>query len=110
MSLHNTVRRALLGLLLSVLAGFGFGFEGTYDEVDSGVIERINFTTGTAVIGGLNYGMAPELTVEINDSYGAFTMLKRGMFVRVYYVEYADNDRRAVFIEEVTDPREWEET
>ena len=72
--------------------------------------ERINLASNTAVIGGLLYYMAPGVEVEINDSYGAFSMLKKGMFVRVYYVEPRDNDRRAVYIEHLTNPADWEET
>ncbi|MEM1433016.1 MAG: hypothetical protein AAGG11_03085 [Pseudomonadota bacterium] len=85
-------------------------FAGDYHDEDSGYIERLDFTAGTAVIGGLTYRMAPALKVEINNSYGAFTMLKKGMFVRVLYLEHIDNDRQVVFIEELTNASEWEET
>lgn len=81
-----------------------------YDAEQSGVIERIDLASGTAVIGGLRYSSAPDLKVEINDSYGAFSMLKAGMFVRIYFREPSDRVRQLVFVEQVTKPGVWEET
>ena len=109
---QRDLRSLLLSvLLLGCLPGMvSAEFEGEYHDEDSGLIERLNFADGTAVIHGLSYRMAPALKVEINNSYGAFTMLKPGMFVRVLYLEHVDNDRQAVFIEELTNPAEWEET
>lgn len=99
------------GLLLGFLPGAaGAEFNGDYHDEDSGYIERLDFASGTAVIGGLSYRMAPVVAVEINDTYGAFTLLKRGMFVRVLFLEEIDNDRQAVFIEELTNPADREET
>ena len=108
----NGFRKLLTAVLFTAcLPGLASAeFEGDFDAEDSGYVERLNFAAGTAVIGGLSYRMAPGVKVEINDSYGAFTMLKRGMFVRVLYVEPSDTERRAVFIEELTNPAEWEET
>ena len=106
--------RALLGaglvLSLSLFGTAQAAYQGDYDEEHSGVVERINLATNTAVIGGLLYYMAPQLQVEISNSYGAFSMLRKGMFVRVYFVEPRDDDRRAVFIEQLTNPAEWEES
>ncbi|MEM9743598.1 MAG: hypothetical protein AAF918_13020 [Pseudomonadota bacterium] len=107
----GVMRRFVLGVLLASSAAIAAAdFAGEYESEDVGQIERIELSTNTAIIGGLSYVMDPGVRVEINNSYGAFSMLQPGMFVRIYFNELSATDRRAVFIEHLTNSAEWEET
>lgn len=76
---------------------------------DSGRIESLSFADSTLVVGGMRYGLAVDVEVEIGGSYGAFTMLEEGMPVRFEYLVISPTERRMVLIQELppgVDPEE----
>ena len=79
---------ARLALFLTVFAGLGMApahAAGEETDQDRGQIEVLDFAAGTMIIDGLLYWTGPDLQVEINGSYGAFTMLQKGMYVDMEY-------------------------
>ncbi|MEM1231204.1 MAG: hypothetical protein AAGI15_11745 [Pseudomonadota bacterium] len=111
-AMYKRTFRAVVTALL--LLGSLFGGAGTWaqDSVfersggnahDAGRIEQVNFANGTLIIDGLRYWAAHDITVEINDSYGALTMLRPGMYVRMFYRMKPGGQRELYRLEEETD-------
>lgn len=106
---------ALLGLGLLVLAQLAAAqesvFGGRSDPAhDVGRIEQVNFDRGTLIIDGLRYWAAHDIRVEIADSYGALTMLRPGMIVRMHYRMKPGGQRELYRLEEETNPRRHHDT
>ncbi len=114
----NRARRSvcvMLGLCLLVLGQLASAqesvFGGRVDPAhDIGRIEQVNFDRGTLIIDGLRYWAAHDIRVEIDDSYGALTMLRPGMVVRMYYRTTQAGQREIYRLEEETDPRRHHDT
>ena len=53
-----------------------------------GAIEQLDFDASTMVISGQRYPVSQTVKVEINGSYGAFTLLEIGMGVRFELAMY----------------------
>jgi hypothetical protein len=68
-----------------------------------GIIQELDFGANTMIFEGYRYRMAPELTVEIRGTYGAFTMLQPGMKAKVTYRLNSPSDREVVRIEQLPD-------
>jgi len=68
-----------------------------------GVIQELDFGSGTMIFQGYRYRMAPEVEVEIRGSYGAFTMLEEGMKARITYRVVSESDREVIRIEQLPD-------
>ncbi len=58
-----------------------------------GIVERLDFGSQRISISGRSYVAAPELRVEIDGSFGAFTLLEPGMKVRLSY-RHGDQGQR----------------
>ena len=65
-----------------------------------GVIQALDFESGEIMVSGMRYVAANELRVSIADSWGAFTMLERGMKVHLVY-QVIDGDRVVVGIRQL---------
>ncbi len=74
-------------------------------ESDSGRIEKVNLDQGTMMVDGRLYWTGPDLQVEINGSYGAFTMLKPGMFIEMEYRIKLGEQRELYKVQEVIHAR-----
>jgi len=71
-------------------------------QVESqGRIDMLNFGTYEAQISGYDYSVSMNVEVEINDSYGAFTMLEEGMLVQFNYLQFDDGTRQIIDMREV---------
>ena len=66
-----------------------------------GEIQGLNFAANTMVINGYDYDVDINVDVEINGSYGAFTMLEEGMLIEFSFLHFDDGVRRVVEIFEV---------
>ena len=53
-----------------------------------GAIEQLDFDASTMVISGQRYSVSQTVKVEINGSYGAFTLLEIGMGVQFELAMY----------------------
>ncbi len=91
-------------LLLSVtsVAASGVVEMAPVDEME-GTIEDLDYAAGTMIFEGIRFYMAPELTVEIRGSYGAFTMLEEGMKAVVTFRVISGSERHAIRIEQLPD-------
>ncbi len=99
----------LLGLVLSVQAGAETTATDYPVASDSGRIDSLSFADSTMIVGGMIYQVAIDAKVEINGSYGAFTMLRAGMPIHFEYLVISPTERRMVLIQELpagVDPEE----
>lgn len=102
----NLGRNVLLVVLLMVggVAGAATTMSFAAPEKEmQGTIEALDFGANTMIFEGVRFRMAPDLTVEIRGSHGAFTMLQEGMKAVVTYRVLSASDREAVRIEQVPD-------
>lgn len=107
-----TARGVFLWLLgcCFALQAFGATVNGSYPLASaSGTIEALDFGQSTMIVSGYRYHVATDVTVEIDGSYGAFTMLEPGMPIRFDYLRISPSERRMVLIQELppdVDPAE----
>jgi hypothetical protein len=114
----NRARRSvgiMLGLCLLALTQLATAQESVFGARanpahDVGRIEQVNFDSGTLIIDGLRYWAAHNIQVEIGDSYGALTMLRPGMVVRMHYRTKPGGQRELYRLEEETNPRRHHDT
>jgi hypothetical protein len=102
----NIGKNFLAGILL-LLSGVAFAASlapelAPEDEME-GTIQALDFSAGTMIFQGLRFQMAPELTVQIRGSYGAFTMLEPGMKAIVTFRVVSASERHAIRIEQLPD-------
>ena len=69
----------------------------------AGYIQELDFGSNSMIFQGVRIHMAPEVEVEIQGSYGAFTMLRPGMKALVTYRVISASEREAVRIEQLPD-------
>ena len=91
-TLKQFLRLAFLSLLLG--AGAVSAQEFLAPEAEgSGEIQGLDFGTYRAVVNGMNYDVSPTVQVQINGTFGAFTMLEEGMFIEFTFLHHADGAR-----------------
>ena len=78
-------------------------------EEAEGVVRGLNFENNIAVIDGLSYFLPADAQVEIRGSYGAFTLLERGMKVSFSYYRISDSRREIVKLVQLSDNRRMDE-
>lgn len=66
-----------------------------------GRIAELNFGNNSMVVGGYDYQVSDAVQVQINGSYGAFTMLEEEMLIEFTFQRFDDGVRRIVTINEV---------
>lgn len=69
----------------------------------AGEIQEIDLDAQTLIIDGMRYGITVDVQVEIDGSYGAFTMLEPGMRVHIEFLRISDAERRLTVIRELPD-------
>ena len=72
-----------------------------------GEIQSLDFAWNKMVINGYEYDVATSVKVEINGSYGAFTMLEEGMLVEFSYLQFDDGVKRVTEVYEVDEVEEF---
>jgi hypothetical protein len=65
-------------------------------ESRQGPVESADYGKNTMVVGGVSYDVAPDASVELGGSYGAFTMITSGMNVQILIRRYIDTGRREI--------------
>ncbi|MCR9258642.1 MAG: hypothetical protein NXH95_02900 [Pseudomonadaceae bacterium] len=88
----HALQLAVLFLLLGVSAVNAQEFLAPEAE-SSGEIQGLDFGTYRAVVNGTDYDVSPTCQVQINGTFGAFTMLEEGMFIEFTFLHYADGAR-----------------
>ncbi len=98
----TTGKSILIGALCSLLLALAPTAHSVPAESEGfGYVQILEFDRNAVVIEGARYFAGPELRVEINGTYGAFTMLKPGMKVRFVYRQARGGPRELVFVEEL---------
>ena len=99
------VRLSVVGLsvlLLSCLSASPVMAEAPVrDKV--GIIEDLDLGNNAMIVQGMRYRVAVDVEVEINGSFGAFTMLQEGMQIHYTYRVHSALDREIVKIRHVSD-------
>lgn len=75
--------------------------DGPATTEGAGVVQELDFAAGTLVIDGMRYQVAVDVKVEINGSYGAFTMLEEEMRVYFEYRYESPTERIVTLIREL---------
>ena len=78
-------------------------------EVAEGVVRSLNYANNTAVIDGSSYYVMADAPVEIRGTYGAFTMLEKGMKVSFSFYRIGDSRREIVKLVQLSDNRRMDE-
>ncbi len=97
-----------LAISLIVLAGLTGPVLGwpQYAETDrTGVIEEVELASSSLIISGTRYRVPLDAHVEINGTYGAFSLLHKNMKVRFVCRLISDEEREIVRLE--TLPADW---
>ncbi|MEM8766846.1 MAG: hypothetical protein AAGE43_05350 [Pseudomonadota bacterium] len=102
------LRKLILAILLVALPGLADQARAQNADLApmqkmDGVIQDLDFASNSMVFEGVRIHMAPDLVVEIRGSYGAFTMLQKGMKAVVTYRVVSESHREAVRIEQLPD-------
>lgn len=63
-----------------------------------GVVQEIDLGGSTMIVEGMRYSVAFDAHVEINGTYGAFSMLEVGMQIEYTYEVHSETERRIVEI------------
>lgn len=79
-------------------------------EEMGGTINEINIANGSMIVGGRLYWAGADLKVEINGTYGAFSMLRPGMYINMHYRLKPGPQREVFEVREVMHSREHEES
>lgn len=69
----------------------------------AGIIQELDIGAQTMVIDGVRYGVARDVEVEIDGSYGAFTMLQPGMRVYYEFQRVSPTERLVTLVRELPD-------
>ena len=91
-----------LAVSLIVLAGLIGPVLGwsQYAETDrTGVIHKVELGAQSVIISGMRYRVAIDAHVEIDGTYGAFSMLREGMRVRFVCTLISPEEREIVRLE-----------
>jgi hypothetical protein len=66
-----------------------------------GEIQGLDFGSYRAVVNGSDYDVSPNVQVQINGTFGAFTMLEEGMLIEFTFLHHQDGARVINSIREV---------
>jgi len=88
----------MLGATITVAQAQVTGFA---EQTRYGVIEEVELASSTILISGLRYRVVIDAQVEINGSYGAYSMLQKGMNVHFTYRVISANEREIIWLETV---------
>jgi hypothetical protein len=100
----------LLRILMIAFVGVVGAVHADYNTPEAegaGQIHELDFGNNTMLINGYGYSVSPTVSVEIGGSYGAFTMLQKGMKIEYTYLHYADGARVVQTIKEVDEIEEY---
>ena len=107
--MKTVIVKALMSSIVALLVGIGSASAREMNAPlgdDQGVIQGLDFATNRAVINGYRYEVSPTVRVEINGSYGAFTLLEEGMKIEFSYLQFSDGTREVTEIRQVDEIEE----
>lgn len=68
-----------------------------------GVIQEVNLADSSLIVSGMHYDVALDADVQIRGSYGAFSMLTKGMQIQFTYQVKSESERTIVEVEQIPD-------
>lgn len=95
--------KALVGLTGLWLVLSALPASAAPKDTGVGVIEEINLPSQELIVSGLSYRVALDAEVEIDGSYGAFTMLRRGMQIEFDFEKHSSTERVITRIQHIPD-------
>ena len=102
---HLTPQRSRWLRWFLMLSYVAFGSVSAWGQLpvgkQEGQIQKLNFETYQVRISVYDYSVALDAKVEIDGSFGAFTLLKRGMLVAFRFQQTPNGERLIIEIEEV---------
>ena len=104
--MKSVIVKTLISAVLALMVGVGSVNAREINPPlgdDQGIIQGLDFATNRAVISGYQYEVSPSVRVEINGTYGAFTMLEKGMKIEFSYLQFSDGTREVTEIREVNE-------
>ena len=94
-------------VMLVLLSNIAYGAEYNAPEAyQEGEIHSLDFGSSTLILQGQSYDVSESAQVEINGTYGAFTMLEVGMRVAAVFRRYEDGSREIIQLTELADNHE----
>lgn len=103
MSISKTFLAGILLLLSGAVFAASIALELAPEDEMAGTIQSLDFGANTMIFEGIRFRMAPELTVQIRGSHGAFTMLQPGMKAVVTFRIVSATERHAISIVQLPD-------
>ena len=93
--------RALTASLVVVvgLMGPGLGWSQFPASESTGVVQAVELDTSSLIISGYRYRVALDARVEIDGTYGAYSMLSPGTKVRFICLVISGEEREIVELE-----------
>ncbi len=109
MKFKKILQMALAVVLVSAYANMVSAAEAPVVEAQ-GIIHEVELDANTLVIDGVRFHVAIDANVEIQGSYGAFSMLQPGMKVVFEYHRHSPSNLVIFDIEQLPDNAHIEET
>ncbi|MEZ5558246.1 MAG: hypothetical protein R3E86_06835 [Pseudomonadales bacterium] len=100
MLIRNLFLAAVLGVLVAGAASAQDSSEFPL-KTGAGIVQSLDYNGSSMIVSGYSYDVALDAKVEIGGTFGAFTMLKPGMKVRIDYLVKSASSREIVLIEEI---------
>ncbi len=94
---HNLIGRMVLGVTLSLCLYSGLAHASPYPVEEAyGVIHEIDTGRQALTINGLTYRVALDARVEIDGSFGAYSMLREGQNVHFFWERHSPQRRQII--------------
>jgi hypothetical protein len=93
-----------IGVAVLFFFGAGLGQAQQYNAPlanGEGEVQDLNFGANTMIISGYSYHVTDTTKIEIDGTFGAFTMLEKGMLIEFNFLRFDDGARRITEIFEV---------
>ena len=111
MSCNDNIIRLLRAIgLTSALSLASIAVADDFSVIeDQGQIHSLDFGSNSLNISGVSYTVAIDADVEVDGTYGAYTMLQEGMRVEFVYRRFDEKSREITAISELPDSYQLEE-
>ena len=86
-------------IVLAGLMGPALSWSQFAETDRTGVIDKVELASQSVIVSGTRYRVAIDAQVEIDGTYGAFSMLTRGMKVRFVCKLISADEREIVQLE-----------
>ena len=98
------MRALVINLCLAIgVLGSSVCWAQHMEAQSEGRIETVDIPANTLMVSGLNYRVPVDANVQINGTFGAFTLLQRGMKVRFTYRTISRTEREIISLEQLPD-------